>query len=416
LVQNAMTSAERGVFDGLWRIGKAALRGDTSLPWIDVTVGLKRLRGETALALNSCRNGIRGLIEKKVIDVLQEQVSETCTGRTYRVYSFDSIRSRWKEANLQFIVMKRGGGREFCTIDGTEIHSTIDASRAITPEHSTAENNADVTEPDPPGVKFAPLVPNDQQVDGGDQVQTFNPPGANFKSGADAKFAPQSGTKFVSHSALSSALSFSSKTTTTIDSSAVYTCFANYAPMVDQDAVVRLITTSVSIAPDLTTDELLAALREKGSHVTKLRQEITNPVGFLLSVVPKCFQGTAFALWRQRRGEALRLEGLENAMRAKREALDEQLRSVPLDNVWESIRTCLRERIALHTYQTWLVPLRYVRIDGRQLVLAAPNDEFLAVTMRFEEDILTEIDTLGLPIDSVVFVTLQELIEQPIAN
>ena len=32
--------------------------------------------------------------------------------------------------------------------------------------------------------------------------------------------------------------------------------------------------------------------------------------------------------------------------------------------------------------------------------------------MRFEEDILTEIGTLNLPIDSVAFVTYQELIEQ----
>ena len=148
LVQTALTSAERGVFDGLWRIGMAALSADTSLPWIDVTAGLKRLRDETALALNSCRNGIRGLIEKKVIDVLQEQVSETCTGRTYRVYSFDSIRSRWKEAHLEFILMKRGGGREFCTMDGNEIHRAIEAANPNT--HNTA-----ATEPDPPDANFS---------------------------------------------------------------------------------------------------------------------------------------------------------------------------------------------------------------------------------------------------------------------
>jgi hypothetical protein len=47
--------------------------------------------------------------------------------------------------------------------------------------------------------------------------------------------------------------------------------------MVDQEAVARLITASITIAPDLTTDELLATLREKGSHITKLRDEITNP-------------------------------------------------------------------------------------------------------------------------------------------
>jgi hypothetical protein len=103
-------------------------------------------------------------------------------------------------------------------------------------------------------------------------------------------------------------------------------------------------------------------------------------------------------------------------LRAKREALDTQLGNVLPDDPWESVRTCLRERLDLHIYQTWLVPVRYVRIDGSQLILAAPTDEFLAVAMRFEEDILTELDTLNLPIDSVVFVTLQELIEQSVAN
>jgi hypothetical protein len=412
LVQNALTSAERGVYDGLWRIGTRSLRSETSLPWIEVTVGLKKLRGETALALNSCRNGIRGLIEKKVIDVLQEQVSETCTGRTYRVYSFDSVRSRWKGANLEFIVMKRGGGRKFCTIDGNEIHGCTEATLPIGPERSTDAHKTTSIEPPPPGTNFAPGT---KQIDDGNQVQTLRPPDANFILGANANFASQSGIKFAPHSALFSASS-SSSTSSSIDSAAVYTCFANYAPMVDQEAVARLINSSITIAPDLTTDELLAALREKGSHVTKLRQDITNPVGFLLSVVPKCFHGTAFTLWRQRRKEALRLERLENAMCAKREALDAQLRNVPSDNPWESIRTCLGERIDLHTYQTWLVPLRYVRINGRQLILAAPTDEFLAVAMRFEEDILTEIDNLNLPIDSVALVTLQELIDQAVAN
>ena len=139
-------------------------------------------------------------------------------------------------------------------------------------------------------------------------------------------------------------------------------------------------------------------------------------MGFLLSVVPKCFQGTAFTLWRQRRNEALRLERLESAMRAKREALDTQLSNAPADNIWERVRTCLQQRFDVHTYQTWLAPLRYVRIDGRQLVIVAPSDEFVAVAMRFEDDILAEIDTLSLPIDTVVFVALQELIELSIEN
>ena len=163
LVQNALTSAERGVFDGLWRIGKRS-RNEASLPWIDVTVGLKKLRGETALALNSCRNGIRGLIEKKVIDVLQEQVSETCTGRTYRVYSFDSIRNRWKDANLQFILMKRGGGREFCTIDGNEIHGCIDAPHPGAPERST--NQRKVPSPELPPTGCKPATPYRQRWTG----------------------------------------------------------------------------------------------------------------------------------------------------------------------------------------------------------------------------------------------------------
>ena len=299
-VQDVLSAYEQLVYNVLWLAKpKVDLRG-FKYPTLMSTVGEYKLvrasyddlKNVSKLGKNTVIRIIETLIQKDCVEI--EQLADIFKRQStiYRVYSFKAVRLRRLQKDH---------------IYAAKLGKTFSFVRPVQAVYSTPLDPGTIPDGDlgtmsVPGTKSVPSIE----------------PGTMPVTGTTYKGIKFQGTK--------------ENLTTTIDSSAVYNCFADYAPMVDQEAVARLITTSVAIAPDLTTGELLAALQEKGLLVAKHHTEITNPAGFLLSVVPKCFLGAAFKLWRQRRREALRLEGLENEMQLKRDALDEQLRSVPSDN------------------------------------------------------------------------------------
>jgi hypothetical protein len=66
----------------------------------------------------------------------------------------------------------------------------------------------------------------------------------------------------------------------------------------DDDAVNALVDACRSHAPDATAEEIAHFVREKGKLITR---KITNPVGFLLTAVPKCFVSDSFREYREQR-------------------------------------------------------------------------------------------------------------------
>jgi hypothetical protein len=67
----------------------------------------------------------------------------------------------------------------------------------------------------------------------------------------------------------------------------------------DQDAVVQLIRSCRREAPDCTEDEIVHFAQTKGRLLKN--GSIQNPIGFLLTAVPKCFTGESFREFRNER-------------------------------------------------------------------------------------------------------------------
>lgn len=123
-----------------------------------------------------------------------------------------------------------------------------------------------------------------------------------------------------------------SKTTTTVvlDSARIRTALLRYVSVVDEDALEKLIARCQLAAPDVTTVEIEHFILEKGEVIMAAPRKragefstvssIHNPLGFLLSAVPKCFSGSAFEMWRREQAAAVKAAVAE----AKRRQEEEQ--------------------------------------------------------------------------------------------
>ncbi len=86
----------------------------------------------------------------------------------------------------------------------------------------------------------------------------------------------------------------------------------------DDDVALQLLSQCREVAPDCTIPEVVHFIHQKGALIRRDRnQKITNPMGFLLTAVPKCFAGET--LERYRRGEKNRQEE-ERAFHERQEA------------------------------------------------------------------------------------------------
>ena len=125
--------------------------------------------------------------------------------------------------------------------------------------------------------------------------------------------------------------------------------------------------------PDLTTEELIFFLREKGG-VVRSSSSVENPTGFLLKVVPRCFEGDLFSEWRKQREVEERAAAVEFGKQAAAAAIHEELDAAPANNFWTQIKSSLRQIVNPHTFD-WLVPLRYLRLEAGNLLVWMPGED-----------------------------------------
>jgi hypothetical protein len=194
-----------------------------------------------------------------------------------------------------------------------------------------------------------------------------------------------------------------------LDSAEIRREFARYALVPDQRALSAMIAACQAQAPDLTTEELIFFLREKGS-VVRSSSSVENPTGFLLKVVPRCFEGDLFSEWRKQRQMEERAAAVEFDKQAAAAAIHEELEAAPANNFWTQIKSSLRQIVNPHTFD-WLVPLRYLRLDAGKLLVWMPGEEWRYPALRLREQIFTAIHDLALPITQVHFVTDEQVPE-----
>ena len=194
-----------------------------------------------------------------------------------------------------------------------------------------------------------------------------------------------------------------------LDSAEIRREFARYALVPDQRALSAMIAACQAQVPDLTTEELIFFLREKGS-VVRSSSSVENPTGFLLKVVPRCFEGDLFGEWRKQRQVEERAAAVEFGKQAVAAAIHEELDAAPANNFWTQIKSSLRQIVNPHTFD-WLVPLRYLRLDAGKLLVWMPGEEWRHPALKLREQILAAIRDLALPITQVQFVTDEQVPE-----
>jgi hypothetical protein len=262
-VQDAHSLAEQAVYDAMYRAGKP-YQGDSR----SLTIGLRTLAELSRMAYSNCKANVRSLVAKLAID---EQPGFSYTdGRTYIVYSFREILRRRKTAGLTHVIRTRGvafvdpqTGRELAT--------------PYTPDSSAPESTAPKTT-------------------------------ALYLTASDSiRSAPASGKtsapKFEESSALPTGAYIENRhlVRNTAESSSsvpagIVTALRRYISDVDDSAAADLWRRCLGNAPDATLDEVVHFIDLKAG-----KPGIRMPLGFLLTAVPKCFQGEAFRQFREER-------------------------------------------------------------------------------------------------------------------
>jgi hypothetical protein len=185
---------------------------------------------------------------------------------------------------------------------------------------------------------------------------------------------------------------------------------------VDQAAAKQLIAGCRRAASDATVDEIVYFIHEKGRTLRDAPREqvgdfgsvskYRNHIGFLISVVPKCFEGTVFAAHRKRvaASSAVASEVATASVVDMGPApceLDGFVRQA--ENPWKKILEVLESKINPHSFEIWFKSTYYYGERGKILFIAVPAAEFRSVDERYHEQIFEAVRSLGLDFDECKF-------------
>ena len=277
LAQDGHSFGEQALYEALWQ--HAHPHGpDTRI----VTIGYRRMSELARLTVNNCKANIQALIQKLAVE---EVASFTHSqGRTYLVYSYTAILGRRREAGLTHYIKSRG----VAFVDP-------DTGEPLT-----------VRLRDRSGVPFS-----------GPPVTGAVPEwGATGAPEMDASGTPVPAAAPYSEFDRNSLRNPSSSTPPELTQG-----LREIVDYPDDEAAAVLWRQCRRRAPDCTPAEVLHFARGKAGLFRSGR--IQNPTGFLLAVVPKCFEGASFAEYRQEQArlqqiEAGRLRDAEEQMRQMR--------------------------------------------------------------------------------------------------
>lgn len=262
-------------------------------------LGSSVLCRETRVHKRNLGTLLRRLVFKQSIEILDHEQSHTRTARRFRVFSYTEILKRRRQAGLEWVVRRRGVEfvnpatgeplfRDSGPLDGpseiTPPGAASAAPTALTASETRADRSWDsdaVRAPEPHAVTASPLGKETREAFKGKE-----------QKGKD--------------------------TTTSINLSLISEELQKYW-QTDEAAVHQLVRSCVATRPDCTTEEIAHFIEEKGYILSKNARTFTNPVGFLLSSVPKCFEGQTFERWRERQRLA-KEHRLEEEQRQKEEA------------------------------------------------------------------------------------------------
>ena len=246
LVQDGHSLGEQAVYQTLW---------DHAQPYDSesrlIGIGYRTLSSLCRLTVNNCKANLIALCRKLALKELSGH--GPTQSKTYRVFSYNAILRRRRQAGLTHYIKTRG----VAFVDpstGQEIFL------AGIPETGIPLSEKGIPESDSSGIPVS-APPSLEQLN-----RQSPPPSVS-----------------------SSSLPYQS----------IRTALEQTIGPVDDDAVVRLVYACLSRAPGIEDEEIAAMVRLKGARMRS--EKIQNPVGYLLTAVPRVLEGGGlerFRAWR----------------------------------------------------------------------------------------------------------------------
>jgi len=250
-VQDGHSLAEQAVYDVMYRAGKP-YQGESRI----LTIGLRTLAEMSRMAYSNCKANVRSLVEKLAIDE-RDGFSYT-QGRTYIVYSFREILRRRKAAGLTHVIRSRG----VAFVDpSTGIPLTRRGlSESSAPDSTAALSSAPASAASAPEPAQSSALPS--------RESSALAAGARIKNRHLFRNPEEPS---------SSALE------------AIVSALRSHIPDTDDDAAISLWHRCRENAPEAAPAEIVHFI-----HLKAGKPGIRMPLGFLLTAVPKCFQGDSY--------------------------------------------------------------------------------------------------------------------------
>ena len=297
IAQHSMALGEERVYQALWHAREhdgVFFEGKKTKTF---SLGYDRIAKLVRLNEKSVRLLLPKLIAKRIIEVIASENSATRTGRTYRIFSYEEILERQRAANLLYVV-KNGRAVEFVQAGA----SPLARGTPTVGETEDHRNSLDYPGESPTvGSSAKPTKPTVVATSTVSVGQTPSQPvGHSSKTSVGVTTTPLD------------IIPVKQQSQTT--SSSVRKALASYG-LPDDDAVHHMITQCKKNAPDVEYEEIAHFIHEKGQIIRNGR--ISNPIGFLLVYVPKCFLGEGLREFREERRRA------REAEEVRRRELDE---------------------------------------------------------------------------------------------
>jgi len=281
LAQDGHSRSEQVLYDILWRSAPPAHPGDA---FRLATISMKNLGAVPAIQMTqkNLRIALQRLAEKLSIEEAMAFDPKAKTSRVWRVFSYKSILERRKAAGMEWIVRDKG-------------------VRFVHPEDPAI--TAPVVIPKTTGAVIATTTPvvMARQHETTPVITTQTTPvvlgspsilGLNLRTSSTSSAVPVP--------------------TVIVDS------VHREMGFVDDNALQRLIRDCRKHAPDATDEEIAELAGHQARRIVRMGRKVESPIGLLIDIVPRCFEGEAFARYRRENAEQLRR--FEEATRHQRES------------------------------------------------------------------------------------------------
>jgi predicted transcriptional regulator len=275
LAQDAINSAEESVYDTLWTC--KSVRSDDREPFRIVQAGYDYLVKRTRLSKKTIQRIVAKLIDKDFIAIERPADIYQRSSTVYRVFSYKTVLDRHLQRGRSHVAKMGPGFSYVRPIDDPRLH-TIEGD--LPPGRS---NDAPINSDLSTVVNFrTPTVDNIAR-------STLANKTTETVAQTDLSTVVPETTIFIGKNVLGN---------NTSSSLGIHQALSQYG-VVDDDIINRFLTACKQQTADCTEAEIIHFIHEKGTFVRVRDSRIYNPIGFLLTAVPKCLSGEAFRLYRE---------------------------------------------------------------------------------------------------------------------